>query len=75
MLLTIPACESPVLHNDQRITAMPLPELPPQHSVSDQPGGAADELAGPPLHVPAAAVVAPLQPAKMAVWRLFMEQV
>lgn len=55
--------------------AMPLPELPPRQSAPDQHEGSAGELAGPPLHVPAAAELAPLQPAKMAVWRLFMEQV
>ena len=60
----------------QRIMAMPLPDLPqalpaPEEAASPEACAAQQQ----PLHVPAAAQQAPLQPAKLAAWRLFMEQV
>ena len=55
--------------------AMPLPELPQPPQTPGQAASpeacAAQQL----LHVPAAPEQAQLQPAKLAAWRLFMEQV
>ena len=51
--------------------ALPLPQLPSQ---PQEPEGNASDEEQSPLDVPAAPIVAHLQPAKMAVWRLFVEQ-
>jgi hypothetical protein len=56
--------------------AMPVPELPPRlEAAPDQAAEGDDDAAAAPLHVPAAPEPSSLQPAKLAVWRLFMEQV
>ncbi|EIE27670.1 ribonuclease H-like protein [Coccomyxa subellipsoidea C-169] len=52
----------------QRITVLPLPQLPSQ---PQEPEGDASDEEQSPLDVPAAPIVAHLQPAKMAVWRFF----
>ena len=59
---------------EQHLMAMPLPEAPPQLQPSSctQLSQAGEET---PLHVPAEPVQARLQPAIMAVLKLFMEQV
>lgn len=58
----------------QRLLAMPLPELPACVRGPEPAEDSCNEQE-PPLHVPAAPQQAALQPAKLAVWRLFMEQV
>ncbi len=50
------------------------PPAPVEQAVLGACDGGAD-ASGPPLLVPAAATQAPLQPAKLAVWRLHAEQV
>ena len=50
----------------------PLVELPvPAAAAPDQAGGQACQ----PLHVPGLSTEGALQPAKLSVWKLFMEQV
>ena len=50
---------------------MPVPVAPPPAAEPDQACSQACE----PLHMAALSSEAPLQPAKLAVWKLFMEQV
>lgn len=59
----------------QALEAMPprAPEAPVGQGAQWRAASAADS--GPALMVPAAALQAPLQPAKMAVWRLHTELV
>ncbi len=57
----------------QRIMALPVVQLPAETPEPDEE--AFDEEDETPLDVLAEPTVAPLQPAKMAVWRMFMEQV
>lgn len=55
-----------------------MPVAAPPAPVGQAVLGACDggaDASGPPLLVPAAATQAPLQPAKLAVWRLHAEQV
>ena len=57
----------------QHLMALPVPILapPPLAAEPDQASSQACE----PLHMPALSTEAPLQPAKLAVWKLFMDQV
>lgn len=55
--------------------ALPMPQPPPEPRAEPGEGAASDDDDQSTLNVPAAQTVAPLQPAKMAVWRMFVEQV
>ncbi|BDA48518.1 probable Werner syndrome ATP-dependent helicase homolog at N-terminal half [Coccomyxa sp. Obi] len=55
----------------QRIMALPVVQLPAELPQPDEEAFEKDQI---PLDVPAEPTMAPLQPAKMAVWRMFMEQ-
>lgn len=52
--------------------ALPLVQLPAEPPQPDKEASDEDQIH---LDVPAEPTMAPLQPAKMAVWRMFMEQV
>lgn len=51
--------------------ALPVPQLPAEPA---EPGSETSDEEQSCLDIPAALTIARLQPAKMAVWRLFMEQ-
>ncbi|CAL8463613.1 g3147 [Coccomyxa elongata] len=55
----------------QRIMALPIVQLPAEPPQPDEEASDEDQIL---LDVPAEPTMVPLQPAKMAVWRIFMEQ-
>ena len=61
-------------HALQHLMALPVPILDPPQPLAAMPIQASDQACKP-LHIPSLGSPAPLQPSKLATWKLFMDQV